>query len=71
MYAIACLEEGQPLPETILWKGNEPKAGSKMRFLQTGKNVSWKKTANGIEIFVPKGLPVDQAALAFSFTPAK
>jgi alpha-L-fucosidase len=67
VYAITCLEEGKALPKTIVWKGNEPLKGSKMRFVQTGKTVSWKKTAQGIEISVPKGLPNDQPALAFAF----
>jgi Alpha-L-fucosidase len=67
VYAIVCLEEGQAIPDKIVWKGNEPKKGSKIKLLQTGKNVSWKKIPEGIEVVVPKGLPVDQAALAFSF----
>ncbi|WP_165040672.1 alpha-L-fucosidase [Dysgonomonas sp. ZJ709] len=71
IYAITNLEEGKPLPKTIVWKGNEPIKGSKVIFLQTGKTVSWKKTANGIEVNVPKGLPADQPALAFSFVTEK
>lgn len=71
VYAIVCLEEGEALPDKIIWKGNEPLKGAKMKFLQNGKNVSWKKTADGIEVSVPKGLPADQAALAFSFRVAK
>ncbi len=67
IYAIACLEEGKPLPKTIIWKGNEPAKGSKITFLETGKTVSWKKTSNGIEVTVPKGLATDQPALAFTF----
>ncbi|WP_165020685.1 alpha-L-fucosidase [Dysgonomonas sp. ZJ279] len=71
IYAITNLEEGKPLPKTIIWKGNEPIKGSKVIFLQTGKTVSWKKTANGIEVNIPKGLPADQPALAFSFVTEK
>ena len=67
MYAIHCIEEGQPVPAKINWKGNEPAKGSKMVLISSGKSVSWKKTANGIEINVPKGT-AKQAALAFSFT---
>lgn len=67
VYAIVCLEEGKALPKTITWKGNEPLKGSKMSFLQTGKNVSWKKTESGIEVSVPNGLLQNQPALAFSF----
>lgn len=67
IYAITCLEEGKALPETITWKGNEPVKGSKIRYIDTGKAVSWKKTTQGIEVSVPKNLPKDQAALAFAF----
>ena len=67
IYAIVCLEEGKSLPTTVVWKGNEPAKGSKIKFLQTGKTVKWKKTAQGIEVSIPAGLPKDQAALAFSF----
>lgn len=68
-YAIACLEEGKPLPETILWKGNEPKKGSKMKYIPTGKNVKWQKTDNGIVVTLPDNLPANQPAVAFEFKP--
>lgn len=67
IYAIYCLEEKKPLPKTIVWKGNEPAKGDKIVFVQTGKPVSWKKTAQGIQVTVPAGLPANQPALAFSF----
>ncbi|MEN9918440.1 MAG: hypothetical protein RL662_876 [Bacteroidota bacterium] len=71
VYAIVCLEEGKALPNTVVWKGNEPAKGAKLIFLQTGKQANWKKTANGIEVAVPKSLPSDQPALAFSFEKMK
>lgn len=71
IYAITNLEEGKPIPKTIVWNANEPAKGSKMIFLQTGKAVNWRKTAKGIEVSVPSGLPGDQAALAFSFIGSK
>jgi alpha-L-fucosidase len=67
IYAITCLEDGKAIPDKITWKGNEPAKNSKMILLETGKTVKWKKTVNGIEIQVPKGLRKDLAALAFSF----
>ena len=67
IYAIVCLEEGKPLPKTITWKGNEPLKNSKIKLLHTGKNMSWKKIADGVEITLPKNLPSDIAALAFSY----
>lgn len=71
IYAIACLDEGVPVPGKITWKGNEPAKGARMIFLQTGKTVKWKKIAAGIEVSIPKGLPAGQPALAFSFAKAK
>lgn len=67
VYAIVCLEEGKSIPAKVIWKGNEPKKGSRMMCLQNGKPVKWRKTANGIEVTVPRNLPPDQAALAFGF----
>ncbi len=68
IYAITCIKEGAPLPQTITWKGNEPLPGSKVKCLQTGRNVTWKKTADGIELTVPGGLPTDLPAIAFVLT---
>lgn len=67
VYALVCLEEGKSIPEKVIWKGNEPKKGSRVVFLQSGKPVKWKKTGNGIEVTVPRNLPSGQAALVFSF----
>ena len=67
IYAIYCLEENKPIPEKITWKGNIPKQNSKIIFLETGKPVKWTLTKEGVEVVVPKGLPVDQAAIVFSF----
>ena len=67
IYAIHCLKENEPLPEKIVWKGNIPKKNAKIIFLETGKPVKWNSTKEGIEIVVPKGLPANQAAIAFSF----
>lgn len=67
-YAIVCPEEGKPFPRKIGWKGNEPAAGAKIICLQTGKPVSWKKTAEGIEINLPKSKDSENMpAWAFSF----
>jgi alpha-L-fucosidase len=68
-YAIACWEEGKPIPQKITWQGNEPAPGSKVICLQTGKPVAWKKTADGVELTLPtsKNLPTSIAALAFAF----
>lgn len=67
IYAIACLAENLPIPEKIIWNGNAPHKNGEVTLLQTGEIVSWEKTMDGIEVKVPKGLPKDLAALAFSF----
>ncbi len=69
-YAMVCVNDNEPLPKTITWKGNEPKKGSRMRHIATGKTVKWTKTANGIQVTVPGELKGNQSALAFEFTPA-
>ena len=70
-YAITCIEEGQPLPITITWKGNAPYKGSRMIELHTGKSVRWKKSGDAIEVTLPSGLPQTHPAVAFEFTPAE
>lgn len=67
-YAITCLKEGEPLPKTLVWKGNEPKKGSKMKCVATGKTVKWKKSKDGIIVTLPKGISKDVPALALEFT---
>ena len=66
-YAIVCLEEGKPLPPKIAWSGANPIPGSKLILLSTGKAVKWKRTADGIEVTLPRKLPSTLPALAFSF----
>jgi alpha-L-fucosidase len=69
IYAIICPEEGKPLPHKWIWKGNEPAPGSKLICLQTGKPVSWKKTADAVEVTLPAfAHPEDLLAVAFSFS---
>jgi len=69
LYAIVCLKEGEPLPTKVRWKGNEPARGSRLKCLQTGKAVSWKKLADGnIEVSLPSTLPKGTAAIALEMT---
>lgn len=71
VYAITCLKEGESIPQTISWKGNEPKAGSAVRYLPTGKKVKWRKINDGIEVTLPANLPSGQPAVAFEIIPAR
>jgi alpha-L-fucosidase len=65
IYAIVCLPEGKKIPAKITWKGHEPARGGKLICLQTGKDVRWEKTAEGIEVSLPADLPEDLPAVAF------
>ncbi|SHF08109.1 alpha-L-fucosidase [Pedobacter caeni] len=67
-YALVCLKEGENLPSTISWAGNEPAKGTKIKLLQTGENVKWVKENELIKVILPKGLPANLPALAFSFS---
>jgi alpha-L-fucosidase len=68
IYAIVCLKDGEALPKQITWKENMPAKNAGIKLLYNGKNLKWKKTANGITFNLPGGLPKDMPALAFSFT---
>ncbi len=68
-YAIVCLQENEATPATITWKGNLPKKGSRVKLLQTGKNVKWELNGDEVKVTVPPSIKgkKDVAALAFSF----
>ncbi len=69
-YALACIPENEPLPDSITWKGNVPDKKSKVVLLQTGKPVKWQNTNGEVTIYLPKELSKSKTsypALAFSF----
>jgi len=69
-YAIACLAEGQALPEYVEWNGNIPAKGSEITLLQTGKTVKWTVSGNTTKIMLPSSILKSgepYPALAFSF----
>jgi alpha-L-fucosidase len=71
-YAIVCLpEQQQPAPGEIAWQQNFPKKGSKVKLLQTGETVKWKRQGDTVRLYLPASI-VKSAypALAFSFVPA-
>lgn len=70
-YALVCLKEGEDIPSTVSWAGNEPVKGTKIKLLQTGENVKWVKENEQIKVILPKGLPTSLPALAFSFSTAQ
>lgn len=64
LYAIYTLPEGETLPATIEWEGNEPKG--KITLLQTGKRVKYTNQNGKVIITLPKGLKNEPLAFQFS-----
>lgn len=63
LYAIYSLPEGQDLPQTIEWEGNEPKGN--IRMLDGNRNVSYTCKNGKIVITLPKGLRNESLAFVF------
>ncbi|MDR1414744.1 MAG: alpha-L-fucosidase [Odoribacteraceae bacterium] len=68
-YAIVCLDEGQPIPRQVSWKGNAPLPGGRLTCLQTGRTARWTRKGNVVTVTLPKGLPAGLPAVAFSWLP--
>jgi alpha-L-fucosidase len=71
-YALVCLPEGKSLPTSVEWKGNIPKKGTKLTWLQTGEAVKWRQTGDKTTVFLPSSFLKSNdylPALAFSFQP--
>ena len=62
LYAIYTLPEGEDLPSTIEWEGNEPTR--RMTLLQNGARVKYTCENGKVTVTLPKDL---KKALAFSF----
>jgi alpha-L-fucosidase len=70
-YALVCLEENTATPSSVSWSNNIPKPGSKVRLLQTGKDVKWQIKDRKVQVQLPKevvGTKERTPALAFAFT---
>ncbi len=65
-FAMVCLKDGFRLPKVISWKGNIPRKGSEMIFLETGSKVKWTTDGNSVKVTLP-GSAKATPALAFSF----
>jgi alpha-L-fucosidase len=73
-YALACVEEGKPIPAVIEWTGNVPKKGTKMKLLHTGAAIKWVADGNKVKVVLPPslqkhGLKIPALAFAFSSGP--
>lgn len=67
MNAIYCIDKKKGIPASVSWNGNAPKRGAKMKLLETGKYVKWKKEGDKIVVQVPENMNVDAMALAFQY----
>ena len=67
MNAIYCIDKKKGVPVSVSWNGNVPKRGAKMKLLETGKYVKWKKEGDKIVVQVPENMSVDAIALAFQY----
>ena len=67
MNAIYCIDKKKGVPASVSWNGNAPKRGAKMKLLETGKYVKWKKEGDKIVVQVPENMNVDAMALAFQY----
>ena len=67
MNAIYCIDKKDGVPASVSWNGNTPKRGAKMKLLETGKYVKWKKEGDKIVVQVPENMSVDAIALAFQY----
>ncbi|WP_132052579.1 alpha-L-fucosidase [Pseudocnuella soli] len=72
-YALVCLPEGKPAPQSVTWESHVPKRGSKIKLLQTGENLKWTMDGGEVKVQLPKSITAGGEALpalAFAFTPA-
>jgi alpha-L-fucosidase len=53
MYALVCFKTPPASPTTVSWKGHQPKKGTKLKVISTGRTLSWTKTADGVSLTLP------------------
>ena len=72
VYALACLKEGEAVPEYIEWKDFEPANKSKVILLETGEEVKWTNEGSTTKVKIPSSVLKSKSgypALVFSFVP--
>lgn len=55
-YAIVCIKEGESVPASVQWKGNQPTKNGTIKIVAAAKNLNWKKEGNGVIVEIPKNL---------------
>lgn len=56
VYAIYLLDKGEKLPAVISFAGLKPAKGAKLTLLGAKDKLSWKSTAEGVQITIPAAL---------------
>lgn len=64
-FALLALPEGEELPATLEWKGNEPKRGSKIVVLETEQRLKWTEREGVVTVVLPQGLSNQPLALEY------
>ena len=62
-YAIYMLEEGAGIPETISWRGNLPKKGTKLRLVEDNSTLRWKIHGDSVTVKLPSKLKAQSFAI--------
>lgn len=69
IYALIPLKEKEAMPNTISWKNNLPKQGSKLTLLETGQELNWNIKDDKVYVALPKDVKKKSIpALVFSYT---
>ncbi len=72
-YAMLCLKDGEPLPQFIEWKNNQPVKGGKIILLETYQEVKWTSDGTTTKVFLPSSLQKtgkNYSALVFAYSGA-
>jgi len=72
-YAMLCLKDGEPLPQFIEWKNNQPVKGGKIILLETYHEVEWTSDGTITRVYLPSSLQKtgkNYSALVFAYSAA-
>ena len=72
-YAMLCLKDGEPLPQFIEWKNNQPVKRAKIILLETHQEVKWTSDGTTTRVYIPASLQKtakNYSALVFAYSGA-
>lgn len=65
IFALHCFKDDN-FPSSITLHENLPLKGSKIRLIDSGRALRWKRNGNAIQIWLPSDIPANTPALAMS-----